>query len=112
MSRSGLTLRALGARIARPSRVWRNRLQARRAGLGRRPALAETLPEPVLVGDADRGQALLAGHWPVRGQDVIIAPGSIWAAGLPDERLEDERQACLWLDDLAAVGNRAARGLA
>jgi uncharacterized heparinase superfamily protein len=112
MSPSGLTLRALRARITGPSRAWRNRLQARRSRLGTRPARAETLPEPVLIGDADRGQALIAGHWPVRGQDVIIAPGSIWTAGLPEERLEDERQACLWLDDLAAVGNRAARGLA
>ena len=31
---------------------------------------------------------------------------------LPDARLEAERQACLWLDDLAALGNRQARVLA
>jgi uncharacterized heparinase superfamily protein len=42
----------------------------------------------------------------------MIAPGSIWGARLPDPRLEAERQSCLWLDDLAALGNKAARGLA
>ncbi len=112
MSRSGLTLRALNERLARPSRRMRNRIQAHRSRLGTRPVPAEQLPEPVLIGDADRGHALLAGHWPVRGQDVMIAPGSIWAAKLPDPALEAERQSCAWLDDLAAVGNRAARGLA
>lgn len=112
MSRSGLTLRALSERLARPSRTLRNRIQAHRSRLGNRPVPAGDLPEPVLIGDADRGHALLAGHWPVRGQDVMIAPGSIWAASLPEPGLEAERQACGWLDDLAAVGNRAARGLA
>lgn len=112
MSRTGHTLRALSERLARPSRRMRNRLEARRSRLGTRPVPAEKLPEPVLIGDADRGHALLAGHWPVRGQDVMIAPGSIWAASLPEPGLEAERQACAWLDDLAAIGNRAARGLA
>ena len=41
-----------------------------------------------------------------------VGRGSIWTAPLPDARLEDERQACLWLDDLAALGNRPARLLA
>ncbi len=111
MSRSGLTLRALGERIARPSRRLQNRIQAHRARLGNRPVPAERLPEPVLIGNADGGHALLAGHWPVRGLDLMITPGSIWSATLPDPSLEAERQACLWLDDLAAVGNRTARGL-
>jgi uncharacterized heparinase superfamily protein len=105
-------LRALGERIARPQRAWRNRLWAHRARLGGRPPVAESLPEPVLSGDADLGFALVAGRWRALGHEVIIGPRSIWDAGLPDPRLEAARQACLWLDDLGALDNRPARGLA
>jgi uncharacterized heparinase superfamily protein len=97
MTRSPLSLRALGARIAALS------------GGGGRPEVAATLPEPVLSGGADVGLAILAGTWPALGHDVQIGGGTIWAARLPDPRLEAERQSCLWLDDLAALGNRVAR---
>ncbi len=43
---------------------------------------------------------------------MATGSGSIWAVPLPEPRLEAERQACLWLDDLAALGNRPARTLA
>ncbi len=112
MSRSALTLRALGERIARPPRAWRNRIWARRAGLGGRPEVAAALPEPVLLGDAERGQALLDGHWRALGHEVAIGGASMWQVPLPDPRLEARRQACFWLDDLAALGNRPARTLA
>ncbi len=109
MARSALTLRALGARIARPPRAWRNRAWARRARIGGRPEVAEAMPEPVLMGEAERGQALTEGRWRALGHEVAVAGASIWTVRLPDPRLEAERQACLWLDDLAALGNKAAR---
>ena len=109
MSRSALTLKALGARIARSPRAWQNRMWARRARLGGRPELAETLPEPILLGEAERGQALTDGRWQALGHEIDVGSASIWAVRLPDPRLEAERQACLWLDDLAALGNRPAR---
>lgn len=113
MARSALTLKALGARILRPFRAWRNRLRARRARLGGHAEPAASLPELSFVGDADRGHLLVAGSWPALGLSLRIAPGSIWDVALPEGpvagRLEHERQACLWLDDLAAVGTRPAR---
>ncbi len=109
MSRPALTLQALGERLARPTRAMRNRLMAHRARLGTRPLIAETLPEPVLVGDADLGEGLIAGRWVARGRVTELGSGSIWQARLADPRLEADRQGCLWLDDLAALGNRAAR---
>ncbi len=112
MSHSALTLKALRERIARGPRAWRNRLWAHRARLGGPPRVAARLPEPVFLGDSVRGQALLAGRWAALGHEMAVGSGSIWATRLPDPRLEDQRQACLWLDDLAALGNRAARGLA
>ena len=89
-----------------------NRLRAHAARLGGRPQVAGTLPEPLLLGDAERGQALVDGRWRALGTRVETGKGSIWQAPLPDPRLEAERQACPWLDDLAALGNRGARGLA
>jgi len=112
MSRSALTFKALAARLARPGAAAGNRLAARRARLGTRPKVAETLPEPVLLGDADRGQALVDGRWTVPGRETVVGQGSIWQADIADPRLEDARQSFLWLDDLAALGRRPARLLA
>jgi uncharacterized heparinase superfamily protein len=109
MNRTALTLKALGARMTQPARGLQNRLWARRARLGTRPHPAEALPEATLFGDADRGRLLLAGEWRVRGHAVRLGEASIWDADLPDRRLETDRQICHWLDDLAALGNRAAR---
>lgn len=112
MSSTALTIKAIGERLARPSRGLRNRLAASRARLGASPERAEPLPEPVLFGDAGRGQAMVGGTWRALGHEVALGQGTIWQAELPDPRLEAERQSFLWLDDLAALGNRAARGLA
>lgn len=112
MSSTALTIKAMGERLARPSRGLRNRLVASRSRLGALPDRAESLPEPVLFGDAGRGQTMVGGTWSALGHDVALGEGTIWQADLPDARLEAERQSCLWLDDLAALGNRAARGLA
>ena len=107
-----MTLKALGERIARPSRAWRNRALARRARIGGRPEIAATLPEPVLLGEAGRGEALVSGRWEALGYEIATGTRPIWTVALPDRRLEAERQACLWVDDLAALGNRPARTLA
>ena len=112
MPASALPLKALAVRIAAPWRACTNRLRARRARLGGPPVVAETLPEPLMLGDAERGQALVEGRWTAAGRSVATGGGSLWTAALPDPRLEEERQDCAWLDDLAALGNRPARALA
>lgn len=112
MFRSRLILQAVAERIARPRRAWRNRLWARRARLGGRPDLAETLPAPAFSGDADAGRALVAGRWRALGNEISAGRGSIWDAALPVPALEAARESCLWLDDLAALGDRAARARA
>ncbi|WP_111429008.1 heparinase II/III family protein [Rhodobacteraceae bacterium DSL-40] len=107
-----LFLKALRARLTRPARRWANRLAARRARLGTRPQVAETLPEPVLFGDADHGLALVGGRWLALGHEVSLDGQTIWAARLPDPRLDPLRHGFDWLDHLGALGNRAARGTA
>jgi uncharacterized heparinase superfamily protein len=109
MSPPTLTINALGERLARRPRAWRNRLSARRAWSRVQPEVAPTLPEPVLLGDAGRGQQLVGGVWEALGTAVPLDKSPIWVPVLPEARLELERQACLWLDDLAALGNRSAR---
>lgn len=112
MPRPASTLKALGERIARLPRGLQNRVWAHRARLGGRPEVAQTLPEPIFLGDAERGQALIDGSWRVLGREMETRGGSLWAVRVADPRLEASRQACLWLDDLAALGNRPARQLA
>lgn len=109
MNRTALTLKAAGVRLARPAGRLRDRLQARRAGFGPRPEVAEVLPEPVLFGDADAGRRLLEGEWLAAGEAVAVGDGSIWAPELADPRRERARQSFPWLDDLAALGTRNAR---
>lgn len=109
MPSPSLTLKALGGCLQRRPHAWQNRLWARRAWSGRRPAVAETLPEAVLLGDAGRGQALVAGTWEAAGTAVALGEATVWDAALPGSRLEAARQSFRWLDDLAALGNRAAR---
>jgi len=64
------------------------------------------------LGEADRGVRLVSGFWQAGGREIALGGGPIWAAPLPDPRLEALREASGWLDDLAALGNRPARGLA
>ena len=112
MPRSSLTLNAFRERTLRQPRSWRNRLWARRARLGGRPEVAGTLPESVLLGDAGLGQTLVSGRWTALGYGIDLGKRSIWELPLPSGRLEAVRQASVFLDDLAALGNRPARTLA
>jgi uncharacterized heparinase superfamily protein len=86
-----------------------HRLHARWAGLTR-PATGFVLqPEPRSIGLYARGRQLVAGNFLFSGH-LIEAPGlSIWDIAIPDPAFEEEVQGFAWLDDLAAVGDAAAR---
>ena len=109
---TALTNKTFAARLLAPALQARNRLWARGAGLGPRPSPSAVLPEPMYVGDADRGAALVRGVWEAAGRRIDLAGGPIWMARLHDTRLLAAREACGWLDDLAALANRPARSLA
>lgn len=103
------------ARILAPARRARDRLAIGRAWIGARGAAGSGLPEPLWLGDADRGSRLVAGAWLAAGREIDLAGGSIWTAAIPASlapRLEPARQGFGWLDDLAALGSRAARAQA
>lgn len=93
--RNALTDRTFADRLFDPARRARNRLRARAAWLGAGgPAPAGALPRPMILGDADRGAAL-----------ARAGEAAFWAGPEADETFA-------WLDDLAALGSRAARGFA
>lgn len=66
-------------------------------------------PEPRTIGSFARGRQLIGGNFQFAGF-LIEAPGkSIWDLAAPDARFAAEISGFTWLDDLAAVGDAAAR---
>jgi uncharacterized heparinase superfamily protein len=69
-------------------------------------------PEPRTIGSFARGRQMIAGNFLFAGT-LINAPGQmIWDLDMPDARYAAELHGFAWLDDLAAVGDPAARELA
>ncbi len=66
-------------------------------------------PEPRTIGLYARGKQVLAGNFIAAGQ-VVERPGlAIWDVDFPDPTTAAEVHGFAWLDDLAAVGDSAAR---
>ena len=69
-------------------------------------------PEPRTIGSFARGRQLIAGNFLFAGT-LVNAPGqSMWAIEPPDANYAAELQGFSWLDDLAALGDPAARSAA
>lgn len=86
-----------------------DRLAARRAARARPASGFVSQPEPRSIGSFARGRQLIAGNFLFAGF-LVEGPGlSIWNLPVPDPAFEEAIQGCTWLDDLAAVGERAAR---
>ncbi|MDP4034523.1 MAG: heparinase II/III family protein [Pseudorhodobacter sp.] len=104
--------------------AWRrqalNRLEARRAAFARPATGFVSQPEPRTIGIFARGKQLIAGNFLFDGR-LIEAPGlGLWDLKMPgsgrhsgsDSGFVAEAQGFGWLDDLAAVGDGAARARA
>ena len=66
-------------------------------------------PEPRTIGLYSRGKQVLAGNF-VSGGQVVERPGmAIWDVPFADPGVATEAHGFAWLDDLAAVGDSAAR---
>ncbi|MBI6628489.1 heparinase II/III family protein [Pontibaca salina] len=86
-----------------------NRAYAR---LARRQAGADGFvshPEPRIIGSSARGQQVVAGKLLLAGYLVESQDTGLWEVKPPAPAFEAERQGFVWLDDLAAVGDRKAR---
>lgn len=86
-----------------------NRLQARLCTRARPATGFTSQPEPRSIGQVARGRQLLAGNFLLAGH-LIEAPGqSPWEITPPSPEFEAELHGFDWLDDLAALGDGAAR---
>ena len=96
---------SVSARLAR----WMNRLHARASSIARPATGFVSQPEPRTIGSYARGRQLLAGNYLFSGH-LVEAPGrSLWDITPPDADYADALHGFRWLDDLAAVGDPAAR---
>ncbi|GGM06959.1 heparinase II/III family protein [Pseudooceanicola nanhaiensis] len=89
-----------------------DRVHARLSVLSRPATGFVSQPEPRTIGSFAKGRQLMVGNFLFAGS-LVEAPGhAIWDLPMPDPWFEDELHGFAWLDDLAAVGDRAARDLA
>ena len=93
----------------RPTGSFGNRFAVWRAGLSQ-PALAfRSQPEPRSIGLFARGRQIVAGNFLFAGK-LVQAPGAaLWDVTAPDPAFAAEAHGFVWLDDLAAFGDTAAR---
>ena len=69
-------------------------------------------PEPRSIGLYARGRQMVAGNFLFSGQVIESRGGSIWDIDQPEPGQPDDLHGFAWLDDLAAVGDAAARAKA
>lgn len=89
-----------------------NRLYAR---LSRRQGGATgfvSQPEPRTIGSFARGRQLIAGNLLFAGFLIESPDTALWDVAAPNAAFDAERHGFAWLDDLAAVGDMAARAKA
>ncbi|MCV2881924.1 heparinase II/III family protein [Actibacterium sp. XHP0104] len=88
---------------------YMNRLQARMSSLARPAGGFVSQPEPRTIGGYARGKQLISGNYLFAGY-LVEAPGApVWDVPPPSLAFEEEIHGFRWLDDLAAVGDGAAR---
>ena len=89
-----------------------NRAHARASGRAKAVTAFVSQPEPRTIGLFARGRQLVAGNFLFAGQLIEDPEASIWALGAKSPRFLEEIHGFAWLDDLAAVGDAAARARA
>ncbi|MFT5637259.1 MAG: putative heparinase superfamily protein [Paracoccaceae bacterium] len=111
MDDSTATKSALSARLDHLQNRFLNRLQARLGGFARPITAFISQPEPKTIGSYSKGRQLMAGNFLFAGFLVEAPACSIWDVDRPDGAFEAQLHGFAWLDDLAAVGDSAARDL-
>ena len=91
---------------------WMNRLHARLCTRAATATAFKLQPEPRTVGSYARGRQLVAGNLQFAGHLLEARGAMLWDLDPPDAAFEEEIHGFAWLDDLAAVGDPAAREVA
>ncbi|GHF40522.1 heparinase II/III family protein [Seohaeicola zhoushanensis] len=89
-----------------------NRLYARMSSRQKAVKGFVSQPEPRTVGSFARGRQLIAGNILFAGYLVESPNTGLWEVEAPTAAFDRERHGFAWLDDLAAVGDMAARAKA
>lgn len=89
-----------------------NRFSARTVRSSKAATTFVSQPEPRTIGSFVKGRQLVAGNFLFAGY-LVESPGAmIWDLPAPDAAYVAQTQGFTWLDDLAAVGDLAARAQA
>jgi uncharacterized heparinase superfamily protein len=96
---------------ARWSRLM-DRVQAKRATLGRPATAIVSQPDPRTIGSFARGRQLSAGNFLFAGHLIEAPDTGIWDIEPPDRAFAEALHGFGWLDDLAAAGDAFARARA
>jgi uncharacterized heparinase superfamily protein len=86
-----------------------NRFYARRSRRQKAVTGFVSQPEPRTIGSFARGRQLVAGNLLFAGYLIESTDTGLWEVKAPTEAFDAERHGFAWLDDLAAVGDYAAR---
>ncbi len=89
-----------------------NRIAARRAARAQPATGFVSQPEPRTIGLYSRGKQLISGNFLFAGHLVEAPSVRVWDITPPDAAFTAEVQGFGWLDDLAAVGDHAAKSRA
>ena len=86
-----------------------NRVHARVSTMARPATAFVSHPEPRTIGLYSRGKQLIAGNFLFAGSLIEDPDSSLWDLPVPNAEFARELHGFGWLDDLAAVGDAAAR---
>ncbi|UYV37162.1 heparinase II/III family protein [Rhodobacteraceae bacterium D3-12] len=86
-----------------------NRAHARSSAMAKSATAFVSQPEPRTIGIFARGRQLTAGNFLFSGRLIEDSQSSIWDLGVKSTGFLNEIHGFAWLDDLAAVGDAAAR---
>ena len=86
-----------------------NRWHALRSTRARAATGFVSQPEPRTIGSFAKGRQLVGGNFLFAGSLKVDQVRSIWQLPMQEPAFEDEIHGFTWLDDLAAVGDNAAR---
>ncbi len=115
MTQGGETSSAAdGLTVGKPRRfaTLGNRFAVWRAARGRATTRFVGQPEPRSIGLFARGRQLVAGNYQFAGLVIREPDLGLWEVAAAHPQLAAEAQGFLWLDDLAALGDHAARNRA
>ncbi|WP_394198995.1 heparinase II/III family protein [Litoreibacter albidus] len=92
--------------------TFMDKVHARLSAMGAQATGFVSQPEPRTIGSFAKGKQLAAGNFQFGGHLVQAEGRSLWEITPPDAMYEAELNGFTWLDDLAAVGDRASRLMA